>query len=176
MDSGNYRIRHSSLIYTGKNILWGFMKKKKERNDYLESEWASQRQIMRNSRCVLVCVCLCVCVITWINRCLDFSKAFDKMLYNIFAEWFSWCKLQSYGCPWRHPRSLLKAVATWKARQLLERSWSPHPTTHLNQRNSASVYFYFITSRFYLNKVLLLNFETAILEDKMQTMQSYVIR
>lgn len=50
---------------------------KKESNDCLESAQVSQGQIMKNLSCV--------CIIILVSKCL--SKAFDKMLYNIFAQW-----------------------------------------------------------------------------------------
>lgn len=124
-------------------------------------------------------LCVCVCII-WVNQCLDFSKGFDNMSYNIFAQQLSWCSRQGSRCPWRFFRSCSKALATEKAEQWLKEAGPLIPPPTWTRATLLLSVCYFIISEFkiqilFKNKVLLLrnNLETTILDDKMQTQNSY---
>ena len=118
VDSRNYRPTNLTLFL---NILWNKCSLSTYEKRKVMTAWKQHRfpkdKLWKTHRVgVCVCVCVGVCIIILVSKYLDFSKTFDKMLYNIFSQWvfffFFWCKLQSYGFSLRHCRSLSTAAST----------------------------------------------------------------
>ena len=89
VDSRNYRTTNLTLFL---NILWNKCSLSTYEKRKVMTAWKQHRfpkdKLWKTHRvCVCVCVCVGVCIIILVSKYLDFSKAFDKMLYNIFSQW-----------------------------------------------------------------------------------------
>lgn len=136
MDSRNYRTTNLTLFL---NILWNKCSLSTYEKRKVMTAWKQHRfpkdKLLKTHR-----VCVCVFIIL-VSKYLDFSKAFDKMLYNNLAQLFFFFFLVQTAKLWVLTETLQESLNSsfyTKANQSLV----PSSHHHLNQSNSGSIYIY----------------------------------